>query len=149
LSRRLHPPEWQRLTMEEAVRQLWDLSGIPQSLEASLRIEALRQQPDLSIKVLMYRAVQEALSNLTRHSRATKVEAILESRDERLRVTIRDNGIGFDVAAFQMAPASVASGIGLRSIQEQAASLGAKVDVESGPNGTTLMISAPFFSEGS
>jgi signal transduction histidine kinase len=147
LSRRLHPPEWQRLTMEEAIRQLWDLSGIPQSLHSSLRIEVLPQQPDLPMKVLVYRAVQEALSNLTHHSRATGVEAVLECRGDRVCFTIRDNGVGFDVAALKSAPASVASGIGLRSIQEQAASLGAKLDVESGPNGTTLILSAPFSSE--
>ena len=47
--------------------------------------------------------------------------------DGRLRFTIQDNGVGFDVAAIESAPASVASGIGLRSIREQAASLGARL----------------------
>ena len=147
LSRRLHPPEWQRFTMEEAVRQLWDLSGIPQTMQASLRIEALPQQPDLPIKVLVYRTVQEALSNLTRHARATRVDAVLESLNGRLRFTIRDNGVGFDVVALRSAPASVAAGIGLRSIQEQASSLEARLDVESGASGTTLVLSAPFSAE--
>jgi two-component system NarL family sensor kinase len=147
LSQRLHPPEWQRLTMEEAARQLWELSGIPQSLQASMRIEALPQQPSLPVKVLVYRAFQEALSNVARHSRATQVEAVLESRDGLLRFMIEDNGVGFDVAAVEGGPASVASGIGLRSIREQAASLGAKLDVESGAKGTKLALSAPFFEE--
>jgi signal transduction histidine kinase len=149
LSRRLHPPAWQALTMEEAFRQLWELSGIPQSLEALLRIEPLPQQPDLPIKVLVYRTVQEALSNLTRHARATRVEGAMESRDGRLLVTIQDNGIGFDVKAMETASASLASGIGLRSMVEQAASLDATLDVESGPNGTKLILSAPFSLEGS
>ena len=147
LSQRLHPPEWQRLTMEEAARQLWELSGIPQNLQASMRIDPLPQQPGLPAKVLVYRAMQEALSNVARHSRATKVEAVLETRDGWLRFTIRDNGVGFDVAANQRAPASVAAGIGLRSIREQAASLGARLDVESGPKGTKLALSAPFLEE--
>jgi len=147
LSQRLHPPEWQRLTMEEAARQLWELSGIPQSLQASMRIEALPQQPALPVKVLVYRAMQEALSNVARHSRASRVDAVLENRDGRLWFMIEDNGVGFDVAAFASAPASVASGIGLRSIREQAASLDARLDVESGPKGTKLALSAPFFQE--
>jgi two-component system NarL family sensor kinase len=147
LSQRLHPPEWQRLTIEDAARQLWELSGIPQSLRASMRIEALPQQPGLPVKVLVYRAMQEALSNVARHSRATEVEAVLESRDGRLRFTLQDNGVGFDVAAVEKAPASVASGIGLRSIREQAASLDARLDVESGPKGTKLALSAPFLEE--
>lgn len=147
LSQRLHPPEWQRLTMEEAARQLWELSGIPQNLQASLRVEPLPQQPGLPIKVLVYRAFQEALSNVARHSRATWVEAVLESRDGRLRFTIQDNGVGFDVAAIESAPASLASGIGLRSIREQAASLGARLEIESGPKGTKLALSAPFLEK--
>ena len=147
LSQRLHPPEWQRLTMEEAARQLWELSGIPQNLQASLRVEPLPQHPGLPIKVLVYRAFQEALSNVARHSRATWVEAVLESRDGRLRFTIQDNGVGFDVAAIESAPASLASGIGLRSIREQAASLGARLEIESGPKGTKLALSAPFLEK--
>jgi signal transduction histidine kinase len=133
--------------MEEAARQLWELSGIPQNLRGSMRIEALPQQPGLPVKVLVYRAFQEALCNVARHSRATQVEAVLECHDGRLRFTIQDDGVGFDVAAFEGAPASVASGIGLRSIREQAASLGATLDVESGPKGTKLALSAPFSEE--
>ena len=110
-------------------------------------IEALPQQPSLPVKVLVYRAFQEALYNVARHSRATQVEAALESLNGWLRLTIQDNGVGFDVAALESAPASVASGIGLRSIREQAASLDAKLEVESGPKGTKLALSAPFLQE--
>lgn len=142
LSQRLYSPEWQRLTMEEAVRRAWELSGIPQNFEASLRLEALPQQPGLPVKVLVYRTFQEGLSNLTRHSRATQVEAALESRDGRVQLTIRDNGVGFDVAALESA-----AGIGLRSLREQAAAMDGRLDVESGPKGTKLTLSAPFLQE--
>jgi signal transduction histidine kinase len=147
VSKRLHPPEWQRLTIEEAIRQLWELSGIPQSTQASLRIEPLPKQPDLPIKILVYRTAQEALSNLTRHARATRVDAALESRDGRVYFEIRDNGVGYDVAALRTAPASLASGIGLRSMQELAASLESTLEVESGTVGTTLILSAPLYLE--
>jgi two-component system NarL family sensor kinase len=143
VSRRLHPPEWQRLSTEEAARQFWELSGIPQSRKASMCIDALPQQPGLPVKVLAYRALQEALSNVARHSQATQVDASLKSRDGRLYLTIEDNGVGFDVAALEGAPASVASGIGLRSIREQAACLEATLEVKSGQNGTKLTLSAP------
>jgi two-component system NarL family sensor kinase len=144
VSGRLHPPEWQRLTLETALEQLWDLSGIPHRLEASLRIQPLPHEPDLEVKVLMYRAAQEALSNVARHARATRVDAVLETREDCLILTIRDDGVGFDVAGLLRGPASVASGIGLRSIREQAAALGGKLEVQSGPTGTTLIVSVPF-----
>ena len=60
---RLHPPEWQRLTLESALQQLWDISGIPEKYQVSLHIQPLPREPELEVKVLMYRAAQEALSN--------------------------------------------------------------------------------------
>ena len=48
------------------------------------------------------------------------------------------------MAKLLAAPASVASGIGLRSIREQAAALGGRLEITSGPGGTKLKLSAPF-----
>lgn len=144
ISHRLHPPEWQRLTLEAAVMQLWEYSGIPERLEASLRIEPLPREPEQEVKVLIYRGAQEALANLTRHAHATKVDLALEARGDRISLRMADNGIGFDVAKLLASPASVASGIGLRSIREQAAALGGRFEITSGPQGTTLELSAPF-----
>jgi two-component system NarL family sensor kinase len=145
LSRRLHPPEWQRLTLESAIRQLWEISGLPQRFEASLQIDPLPWEPQLEFKVLIYRGLQEALSNLVRHSKATRIAVALKVCDGELVLSIRDNGVGFDVAGMFSAPASVVSGIGLRSIRETAQDLGGRLEVESGPDGTKLIISvAPF-----
>ena len=145
LSKRLHPPEWQRLTLESAIRQLWDISGVPQRFEATLQIDHLPWEPQLEVKILIYRGLQEALSNLVRHSEATRIAAALEVRDGQLVLSIRDNGVGFDAAGVFSGPASVASGIGLRSIRETAEELGGRLEVESGPDGTKLVVSvAPF-----
>jgi two-component system NarL family sensor kinase len=144
ISHRLHPPEWQRLTLEAAILQLWEYSGIPERLEASLRIEPLPREPEQEVKVIIYRGAQEALANLTRHARATKIDMALEARGDQIVLTMEDNGIGFDVAKLLAAPASVAAGIGLRSIREQAAALGGRLEITSGPGGTKLELSAPF-----
>jgi two-component system NarL family sensor kinase len=145
ISRRLHPPEWQRLTLESALRQLWDLSGIPQRFEASLQIQELPQEPHLEVKVLFYRALQEALNNLVRHSLATSVDVTLEECARQLVLTVHDDGVGFDVERLFSAPAEVAAGIGLRSIREAAQALGGKFEVESGVQGTKLIISVSSF----
>ena len=144
ISKRLHPPEWQRLTLEAALRQLWETSGIPQSFEATLELRPLAQEPALEVKVLLYRAAQEALSNLMRHAQATRVTISLEPRQEGVALVVWDNGVGFDVAALLAAPASIATGIGLRSIRDQALAVGGKLQIESGPNGTKLEVTAPY-----
>jgi len=145
LSRRLHPPEWQRLTLESAIRQLWEISGIPQRLNATLHIAPLPAEPDLDVKVLMYRAFQEALSNVARHSRATRIEVELFLSGANLILCVKDNGVGFPVKELLSAPANLAAGIGLRSIRETAHGLSGTFDVESGPTGTKLVISVALF----
>lgn len=149
ISRILHPPEWQRLSLEAALQQLWEMSGIPERFEASLHVEALPLEPSLPSKVLIYRAAQEAASNLVRHSRATRVDALLGERAGQLVMRIHDNGVGFDVASVFGSPATIAGGIGLRSIREQADDLGGRLVVESGPDGTTLEVTVPIVTAGS
>jgi len=145
IARRLHPPEWQRLTLESAIRQLWDISGVPQRFEASLQIDPLPWEPALEVKILIYRGLQEALSNLARHSRATRIVVALEVSGGQISLSIRDNGVGFDAQRVFSAPTSMASGIGLRSIRENAQELGGRLDVESGPDGTKLVVTVgPF-----
>ena len=67
----------------------------------------------------------------------------LEARDTHVILQIVDNGVGFDVARLLGAPANVAQGIGLRSIREQAASLGGVLEIASGSGGTKLELSVP------
>ena len=145
ISRRMHPPEWQRLSLESAIRQLWEISGVPQRFETTFQMDPLPWEPHLEVKVLIYRAFQEALANLVRHSRATRIAVELAVSGGQLVLSIRDNGVGFDAQRVFSAPPSVASGIGLRSIRETARELGGTLDVESGPDGTKLVVSvAPF-----
>lgn len=146
VSRRLHPPEWQRLSLEESIRQLWELSGIPQRFQATLDLEPLAPEPELEAKVLLYRALQEALSNFTRHSRATAITVKLAACRGLLVLTVCDNGVGFDARRLFSAPANVAAGIGLRTIREQAAAVGGSLAIESGPQGTKLEVSVPIRS---
>jgi two-component system, NarL family, sensor kinase len=148
ISKRLHPPEWQRLTLEAALRQLWENSGIADRFDGAADIQPLPSEPELEIKTLMYRAAQEALSNLMRHARASSISLSLRPQDGAVELTIRDNGVGFDVGTLFAAPASLSSGIGLRSIRDQAADVGGNFGIESGPNGTTLVIKAPYTPSG-
>jgi two-component system NarL family sensor kinase len=144
VSRRLHPPVWQRLTLEDALRQMWVSSGVPEKFAATATIPSLSHDPEPEIKALLYRAAQEAISNLACHSRATAARLSLTESEGWLHLTVWDSGAGFDVAAIWDAPANVNAGLGLRSLREEAAAVGASVRMESGPAGTSLIVAAPF-----
>ncbi len=141
---RLHPPEWQRLTLEAALEQLWLISGIPQRYQAELDLTAPPAGTEPVIKALFYRAAQEAFSNIDQHAHATRVRLTLAVDAKHIQLTVWDNGPGIDTAALVAAPALIGTGIGLRSIREQAAAVGGKMVLESGPLGTKLVVSAPF-----
>jgi signal transduction histidine kinase len=147
LSRRLHPPEWQRLTIEAALQQLWQLSGIPLRFEASLRLQTPDHEPEPEVKALLYRTAQEALSNIIEHSQASNVTLSLTQSGDLLILVLEDDGIGFDSASLATAPVNLAGGLGLRAITAQANALGAKLHVASGPNGTKLILSTHFSAE--
>ena len=143
ISSRLHPPGWHRFTLEQALRRLWDISGVSQHYAGELRIELLTTEPDLDAKTLIYRAMQEALSNLVRHAGASRIDIVLARRGPWLVLEAQDNGMGFDPARRTDAGGATA-GLGLRAIQEQTEELRGQFLVETGPSGTKLVISIPF-----
>ena len=147
VSRRLHAPDWQRLPIGAALQQLWDMSGVAQRFAGEVRIQPIDPDPDPDIKILLYRAAQEALANVMRHSHASRVDLALESRGKHLILTIQDNGVGFDTARVFSGPPDSSSGIGLRSILEYVIGLGGKLLVQSGPLGTKLEVSIPVQAE--
>jgi len=118
VSSRLHPPEWQRLTLEEALRRLWEISGISQSFAGELQIEAIPTEPELDVKVLIYRAMQEALSNLVRHAAASRIDIALAQRGSWLVLEARDKGVRVDPGTHP-GTAGVAGGFGLRAMRQQ------------------------------
>jgi signal transduction histidine kinase len=136
VSHRLHPPDWQRLTLPEALMDLWRLSGIPERYRAKIELISVDRELPHDVKVLFYRAAQEAISNLIRHSGATEVSLKMRQEGDEITLTVDDNGRGFDTS-------TGVSGIGLLSIREQVRGLGGGFHVRSGANGTTLEVILP------
>jgi signal transduction histidine kinase len=80
---------------------------------------------------------KEAITNIVRHSKATRVSIDLTLRGGALRLTIHDDGRGFD-------PSRRFDGHGLQSMERRAAELGARLSIESTPGkGTVLLLNVP------
>jgi len=144
VARRLHPPAWQRLTLDAAIRQLCEMTGVAGHFETILRIQPIDFDPGVEVKSLFYRAAQEALSNVIRHSKATRIRLVFQQVRDRLVLQVRDNGVGFQRAravGSTEPPFPATSGMGLESLREQARALGGKLLIQSGQIGTTLEVS--------
>jgi len=140
VSHRLHPPDWQEMTVEEAMESLIESSGLAGSLTLTRNFPTLSEEPAHGVKVQMYRCAQECISNIIRHSGATEAAISLVAEDGRLVLTVADNGHGFDTRARKC-------GVGLRAIGENAASMGGSSRIASGPDGTRIVVSLPYAAD--
>ena len=138
ISRPLYTLHWETLTLEKALRKLWEDSGIPDRFQGSLTIAPLDAEPSPAVKAFLYRTAQEAITNAIRHSQATTLSLTLALDGRRLGMQVEDNGRGFDPAALD-----ASAGIGLRSIREQAEALEGEYHIAGGPGGTKLEVVVP------
>jgi signal transduction histidine kinase len=83
--------------------------------------------------------VQEALTNIRKYAQACEVEVTLELRGPELIVEVRDNGLGFDLAAVAQRGT-----LGLLGMRERVIALGGRIEVHSTPGqGTTISVVIP------
>ncbi len=93
-------------------------------------------------EIHIYRIAQEALNNVAKHARATRVNMLLEQRAESLVLIVEDNGIGFDEKAARKRRNG--SGMGLVGINERASLIGASIEIESEKgSGATIIVRLP------
>jgi signal transduction histidine kinase len=89
----------------------------------------------------LLRILQEALANVRKHARASRVGVVVEHRHDGLRIEVSDNGAGFDASS---ATDSQGGKFGLKTMAERAASIGATVEVSSRPGeGTRVEVTLP------
>ncbi len=81
------------------------------------------------IKVAIYRVAQEALQNISKHSKATRVRAVLESAEGGAKLVISDNGVGFDAESAERGYDGK-SGLGLRSMRERVEATGGRFELK-------------------
>ena len=136
VSHRLHPPEWQHLTTEQAVRGLIEQTGLAGWFETTIQIGPLPIEPGYATKIAVYRCAQECIANVIRHSQATHIKVVLAAAGDSIELTVADNGKGID-------PVKTSGGIGLDAIREHIVLLDGQLQVASGEQGTTITISFP------
>lgn len=143
LAVRLRPTSLDDLGLEAALSQLvaeWsDQTGIRADFVAS-GLGPARLPSE--VETALYRVVQEALTNVARHARATSVSVVASRTEGSASALIEDNGDGFD-------PEVVLTGrLGMLGMRERATLLGGNLEIESTPGaGTTVLIRIPL-SEG-
>jgi len=138
VSHNLHPPDWQGLATGDALRYLFESSGLMARVKVDLDIQPLPVEPSHTVKIALYRCAQECISNVARHSGATSLTLSLRAVGAMIELRMEDNGHGF--------PREIPSrgtGIGLLSLREQTAALGGACDISSGADGVRIRVQLP------
>ncbi len=118
-------------SLEELVGPLRDRSDLKITTAVDLRLPL-----DAAAREVMYRLVQEAVTNVFKHAEATRVDiTILEGPDGSVVGTVRDDGRGFSSDA--------TDGLGLQGLRERAQAARGSLAVDSGAGGTTVQLRLP------
>jgi signal transduction histidine kinase len=142
LSHFLHPALLDDLGLPATVE--WYLRGF--SRRHSVRAELLQSHMDdrlaPEVEASSYRIIQEALTNIAKHARATSCRVYLQRLPSTVLITVEDDGTGF--VESQRDPTSGTAGLGLIGIRERAAHLGGSVRIETAPGrGTRITVELP------
>ncbi|MGC9394549.1 MAG: sensor histidine kinase [Anaerolineae bacterium] len=132
----LRPGSLQEQGLAAALNDYTLLFGAQEHLLIYLEVAGDDKRLPPTVSEALYRVVQEALHNVARHAKATRVDVHLRCTSDRVALTIEDNGIGFDTT--QHSP-----GLGLVNMQERMLNVGGRLTLESQAGvGTTVLAEA-------
>jgi PAS domain S-box-containing protein len=141
ISHLLHPPLLDEVGLYSALR--WYIDGFAQrsKIEASLEISETLVRLPQDVEIAIFRAVQECLTNIHRHSGSPSCSVKLVQEESQLRIEIRDFGRGIPPAKQPNIASS--GGVGLRGMQERIRQLGGILEIASNAHGTVVSATLP------
>lgn len=139
----LHPPALDTLGLAAALssygRSFKEHSGLAVTVEA----EESDSRLPLEVEIALYRICQEALTNISKHSRASQAVVRLERDRDGVALVIKDNGVGFNAGLLAQGD-SGPGGLGLLSMERRAEELGGLFRIVSEPGqGATIIVTVP------
>jgi len=139
ISRDLRPGVLDDLGLGPAIKALADDFHIRTGIEARFETVVFRNRLDQDAKIALYRIAQEALTNIERHSGASRVEIDLRGHTRGATLRISDDGCGIDAAR----ATARAGGLGLRNMQERIEQLDGVLRILSSRSGTVIEAQVP------
>lgn len=141
ISHLLHPPLLDEVGLASALR--WYVDGFSErsKIETTLEVpkDLNRLPPDMEIAI--FRAVQECLTNVHRHSGSTSCSVQVNQEGDQVRVEIKDSGRGISKA--KISNLTSWGGVGFRGMRERLRQLGGSLQIESNEKGTTVRATLP------
>lgn len=126
----LRPETVLKTEMSMLLKQLVAAAQGKKNITGEVAVENISLPPD--VHVAFYRIAQESINNILKHSHASKFVVQLKNEANHVELSIRDNGQGFNMA-------TLSPGLGLGTMRERAAAIGATWEIESGLHTGTIV----------
>ncbi len=135
----LRPMMLDDLGLAPTIRRYADAFKEQTGLDINVTITGHERRLEPYVEVMLFRAIQELLGNAARHSQATLVKVIVDLGEDRVRVSVDDNGKGFDADSIQQG-----NSLGLKLIRERTEMLGGSFEIDSAlGKGTRILFAVP------
>jgi two-component system, NarL family, sensor histidine kinase DegS len=135
----LRPMMLDDLGLAPTVRRYADAFKEQAGLDINVTITGHERRLEPYLEVMLFRAIQELLGNAARHSQAGLVKVIVDLGEDRIRVSVDDNGKGFDPDSLQES-----NNLGLKLIRERTEMLGGSFEIDSAVGkGTRILFAVP------
>ena len=144
ISHLLHPPLLDEAGLRSALQ--WYVDGFAQRshIQVHLDLPGKLGRLDTDIETALFRVVQEALTNVHRHSSASEVDIRLLVHTKHIQLNVSDNGKGMPKDRLQLVLESgCGTGVGLAGMRERVRDLGGSMEIKSDDAGTTIIINIP------
>jgi PAS domain S-box-containing protein len=139
----LRPWMLDQLGLIPSLRWYIDNQSTRTKIKVQFKADKIKERLSPDIEITCFRVVQEAFTNIHRHSQATKVNVTLNKIDNAIVVEISDNGVGFDVKKVRSKKIEK-HGLGLIDMEERVNLINGTFNIESAPGkGTTITIRLP------
>jgi signal transduction histidine kinase len=141
----LRPSHLDDLGLSAALR--WYSTKLQEHSSLHIRVDIHGEECDLddAMKITIFRIIQESLNNVLKHAQATNVNIHVHFEEKDVRISVFDNGVGFDRDQVQQRRTNRPS-LGLAGMEERAALLGGTVSVQSRPGyGTEIEALIPYY----
>ena len=113
-------------------------------IEADIQTFGRDDLLQLDVAVVLYRIVQEGLTNVLKHAQASKVSIVLDQKPDAVALVLEDDGVGFDAERRAPSDGTQTSGLGFSGMRERIALLSGTIAVESSPGqGSTIFVRIP------
>jgi signal transduction histidine kinase len=139
----LHPPLLDEAGIASAAR--WFVEGFAKrsGIEVNCDVPEKLERPPRDCELVLFRVLQESLTNVHRHSGASAARIKLALHADRLKLEIADNGNGIPPDRLKSLEAAETAGVGIAGMRERVREMGGRLEIQSGNSGTTVSVILP------